>query len=685
MSLASCRPWPSVLLLVATLALPATASAESGTSYVWTVTSLSDAAGSADSAPGDGTCASTLPGTPCTLRAAIQESDRSGSSDDHRIDLPAGRVDLSSPLPTLGNDRVRIKGVATGERSTISGQNAVRPLQLPSGARLTLTDLDLVQGFTAGQGGTILADGPVDLRLDRVRIADGASGGFGGAVNVAYGGSNVEINESTFESNDAVNGGGALFLEAIPPGTLQTEIRASAFIGNRATGAGATGGAIIAFAYSGDGALETTIENTTFADNSAAASGGALALQANSADDLTELSFVTATGSVAPVGNGAFDLFREGAAPAPAIHGLVLQDNPSGGCLLPEPSATASLSDDTSCGFAGTASANTVDALLGPVSLQGGLVPVALPSTGSPALGRSTAVACMTALNPSYLDARGYERFATGDSACDAGAAERVVTDAIASMSGPATATAGQTASFTAGVRAANDRSPQGILVTLTPAPGAEIVDFDAHPPTTPEAVLSCTRDGAALRCVVNGGLGTDPPRTVGVRLRRATAGPLTLTAVVTSDTIEATPEDNTATAGPTVPAPPVTGPSGPSAPTPTPTVTPTPAASTAAPVVTRLAVKRNARTKRYAASFTLSKAGRVQLLLERRVVRRGRARFVRVTTITRALTAGKRTIVLPARLERQALPRGSYRVSVRAFGPTGRGGATVRKAFRLR
>ena len=63
--------------------------AEAAAPPTFTVTTLLDAP---DANPGDGVCASTLPGGACTLRAAVQEaSTRAGST----VLLPPGHYRLS--------------------------------------------------------------------------------------------------------------------------------------------------------------------------------------------------------------------------------------------------------------------------------------------------------------------------------------------------------------------------------------------------------------------------------------------------------------------------------------------------------------------------------------------------------------------------------------------------------------
>lgn len=661
-------PPRAALLALALLAVPATAQA-GDTVFTWTVDSTVDAvsAGAAD-----GVCAV---GGVCTLREAVKEAQAEGAPDTiNRIPLPAGRYDLDSALSGFGTGRVEITGPQTGE-AVIGGQNAHRVLSVAGGARVTVRRVSVVQGATTGDGGLITVTG-ADLRVAESVLADGSASDSGGAI-AAGAGADVGLSDTVVQDNAAGpggSGGGILFAGD------SLSLERVTLLGNTAGYAGA-----IHVGPTGGTVHNVSISESTFADNAVTGQAAALRIEEAEVSDsffLGRSTFVGNSTSLPGTTNAALQILPVDVGDS-SLGSLVLQDNAGGSCFgagAATAAAVQSISDDASCGFVAPSSVNATDPLLGPVSLQGGWVPVALPGPGSPAIDRSTD--CVGG----SVDARGFERLAGAETQCDAGAAERIVTDVRVGVTAPATAAAGVSGAFTATVTPVSTRSPEDLVVRLSPSPGAEIVDVDTHEPSDVEHLL-CTRDGAELVCTVNGDLNT--PRSVGVRVRRATPGPLELRVAATSATVEATPSDNETAAGPVVPVPTVPG-SG-SVPTPTPTpgppVTP-PGAGTPAspsPSVRGITVRRNARTRRHTVAFILEAATKVTLVLERRVVRRGRTRFVKVTTITRALSSGRRSVVLPAKVKGKALPKGTYRVALRAFGPSGRGSATVRKAFRVR
>jgi len=55
-----------------------------------------------DALPGDGVCATTLPGAPCTLRAAVEESNASPGAD--AITVPAGTYTLVDEVLDISDD-----------------------------------------------------------------------------------------------------------------------------------------------------------------------------------------------------------------------------------------------------------------------------------------------------------------------------------------------------------------------------------------------------------------------------------------------------------------------------------------------------------------------------------------------------------------------------------------------------
>lgn len=645
------------LLLGLTAAVwPTAGIAAGGNDFDWTVTTLSDGPGSDDATPGDGLCATG--GGVCTLRAALQESAHASYApdDNHHVRLPAGRIDLATPLGIFGSGTTELLAPAAGA-TVLSGQNVGRVLDIPGTGDVVLHGVDVTQGVVADAGGLVtVADGG-RLQVRGARLTDGTAAA-GGAISGGLG-SIITLEDTVMEDNVAqTNGGGAVQTA----GSLV--VRRSAFLGNSA----GYGGAVYVLGGGGHNA-NVDVENATFADNTASLNASALRIDQADAGDIASVRHITVVGNTTVASGGALMV---GSTGTKTLHALVLDANAGDGCFSTGiATATASVSDDASCGFADPGSANATDPLLGAVSLHGGTVPVAMPAAGSPVLGRVTA--CLT-----DTDARNYTRLTGTETACDAGAAERILTDLRATLTAPATAAVGETVAFTAGARSI---SPLQIVpetqFRVTPADGVEIVDFDAAAPGVP----SCTRVGAELLCDVDEGLLSD--YAIGVRARRATAGPLALTVTATSATIDETPADNVATGGPVVVvAPGTTTPPGGGG------TGGTPSGGTAPvvlPRITLVTVKRAKRTGRYTTTFRLSASARVTLKLERRVRRAGRTRYVKVTTITRSLAAGRRSIVLPAKVSGRRLARGVHRVSLQATDAAGRRGTVRRKSFSVR
>jgi hypothetical protein len=123
----------------------------------------------------------------------------------------------------------------SGQAVTISGNDAVRVFDVPSGVALHLAELTVANG-NAGLGAGVFIDNDATLSASNVTFADNTASGWGGGV---YGG--------------AVHNRGTL------------AVTGSTFSGNSA---GAAGGGL--FNYNGD----MVISNSTFSGNSAGAGGG---------------------------------------------------------------------------------------------------------------------------------------------------------------------------------------------------------------------------------------------------------------------------------------------------------------------------------------------------------------------------------------------------------------------------
>jgi hypothetical protein len=152
---------------------------------------------------------------------------------------------------------------------------------------VTLRDITLTRGSVSNDfGGAIMAQAGTATRLLRVSIGNSFSSLSGGALAVAPGNSVLEVTDSRFVGNLAVNGGAFAI-------TANTTIRRSVFINNNASGG--EGGAIQSYGpvlrvfdstFNGNGAsvggaifkrdAPVEIDGSAFTGNTASLDGGAV-------------------------------------------------------------------------------------------------------------------------------------------------------------------------------------------------------------------------------------------------------------------------------------------------------------------------------------------------------------------------------------------------------------------------
>jgi hypothetical protein len=158
-----------------------------------------------------------------------------------------------------------------GGTVSLSGGNAVRLLQVDAFGALTLRRLKLERGFSAGNGGAILAIG--GLALDRCTLSDNVAGETGGAIYSI----GMVADQSEFRSNRAGSGG------ALNLAFGSTLIRDSSFIENQSTAPAGHGGAVRA-----EAGAQVTIERSGLAANMAASdAGSALYVETGSSATVT--------------------------------------------------------------------------------------------------------------------------------------------------------------------------------------------------------------------------------------------------------------------------------------------------------------------------------------------------------------------------------------------------------------
>jgi CSLREA domain-containing protein len=171
-----------VLTLPATSALAAT----------FDVTSTTDAP---DATSGDGICASTAGGNPCTLRAAVQTANQLGGS--HVIRLLAGTYLLNhtgagenaaatGDLDVISGANITVRSANTAVGGvTIDGNATDRIFDVRSGGTLTVIGLILTNGTapTGEDGGAIRSNGTLTLLGTTVSgssvVGAGSTGGGG--------------------------------------------------------------------------------------------------------------------------------------------------------------------------------------------------------------------------------------------------------------------------------------------------------------------------------------------------------------------------------------------------------------------------------------------------------------------------------------------------------------------------
>jgi len=245
----------------------------------FTVDSTFDAV---DANIGNGVCA-TSNGV-CTLRAAIQEANSTGTADT--IVLPDGRYSItisgSDNVAAVGDLDITQPLTITGAskaNTIIDGNNAFRIFHITSNVTVSLSQMSLVNGGASVENGGAILDAATSaaLTVSSVNFLYNTATN-GGAISSS---GPLALSSCTFNHNQASTAGGALNLS----GTGGISISDSTFSNSLAGGGG--GGALL---YTGAVASDSdiTISNSIFTDNRvpAAQSGGTIMI-ASAASDLT--------------------------------------------------------------------------------------------------------------------------------------------------------------------------------------------------------------------------------------------------------------------------------------------------------------------------------------------------------------------------------------------------------------
>src|SRR5215217_1252191 len=204
-------------LAICLLCLTAASASAQATATTFTVTTTADGT---DPSPGNGVCAAGgITAGPCTLRAAIQETNARGVNDT--IVVPSGTYSLtlggseSTPNASIGDlditAPVTVQGA--GARSTIVENNTVpadRVFEITSNGFVEIRGVTIRSGSPFGNGGGVRNTGPTTrLVSTAVRDSEIAAGGAG-ISNEGSGGLTVDHSLVTGNTTTGTQGGGGI-------------------------------------------------------------------------------------------------------------------------------------------------------------------------------------------------------------------------------------------------------------------------------------------------------------------------------------------------------------------------------------------------------------------------------------------------------------------------------------------
>jgi predicted outer membrane repeat protein len=378
-------------------------------------------------------------GAGCTLRNAVMSSNDGTSHGgctpggaSNTISLGGGTYFVNSPPINIYQHSVVFQGAGAGS-TLIDAQLQDHVFDnFDPGTPVALTiawqDLTIRNGKALSSGptgygnaGAIFIDTATTALVTRCVIQSNQAESSGGAIE-NWG--SLSVTDSTFTANTAPGEGGAIR----NTGTLS--ITGSTFSGN-SSGAG---GAV----WHSSAATPATISNSTFANNSATVTGGAISADDPTSGGLVTLTHVTVAANTAPTGGGiytanaaGFRLDRSIVATNSAGTGADCANGGTGFTSL-DYNMFGSL---TGCTVGGTTTHNVVTATprLAALANNGGSTQTVALQDLSPAI--DIAPTCATP-----FDQRGVAR--PIGAACDAGAFEAPLPLVLSPAAGPLTSAA---------------------------------------------------------------------------------------------------------------------------------------------------------------------------------------------------------------------------------------------------
>lgn len=230
---------------------------------------------------------------PDAIKTAAQTSAAGGCIGSDSGDVDTDTIVFNGDVTHIGAPlEIRIPMIIDGQGFTLSGDGTQRLLDIAN-AGVAIKNLTITNGDAGDAHGGAIRARNADLTLDNVRISDNVSGNNGGGLYFDGGARRLSIINSSFASNATDNSnrggkGGALFVHA-----QQANIQNSSFTDNRAV---TSGGAIHS-----DG--ELTLKNSTISGNTATSQGGGVFTNSGAT---TTLRHVTIANNRASAGLGFY-------------------------------------------------------------------------------------------------------------------------------------------------------------------------------------------------------------------------------------------------------------------------------------------------------------------------------------------------------------------------------------------
>jgi predicted outer membrane repeat protein len=148
-----------------------------------------------------------------SLRQAISDANTTLGADTINFELgSAATITLASQLPTITDSAgLTIDGGSTN--ITISGNKSVGVFAVGTGAKLTLSNLTVADGFAGGLGGGGIFNRSGTLEVNNSTLSGNSASSFGGGITAAEG-TTLTVTNSTFSGNTARVSGGGITSEA---------------------------------------------------------------------------------------------------------------------------------------------------------------------------------------------------------------------------------------------------------------------------------------------------------------------------------------------------------------------------------------------------------------------------------------------------------------------------------------